>query len=228
MIVMLSVHTPTTVHERQNNSSNNNNNNIKTINPLNDQLLQQQLPTLQQQQKAINIDNTIEQQLSKTKFNNLSIDKAINLITPPTILIDKDTIINDTTTVQPKTNFILTELNNFKKPPTVQVPVATILNDLSPIPGQVKDNNLKNTNPISPMTPIGLQNNTPDVKAMRYYRLWIYVCNAVLLMAVIVFCGVTGKVLLADYKRLLVNGLNLTQPSFIYAYLALLVQSGNL
>lgn len=227
MIVMLSVHTPTTVHERQNNSSNNNNN-IKTINPLNDQLLQQQLPTLQQQPKAINIDNTIEQQLSKTKFNNLSIDKAINLITPPTILIDKDTIINDTTTVQPKTNFILTELNNFKKPPTVQVPVATILNDLSPIPGQVKDNNLKNTNPISPMTPIGLQNNTPDVKAMRYYRLWIYVCNAVLLMAVIVFCGVTGKVLLADYKRLLVNGLNLTQPSFIYAYLALLVQSGNL
>lgn len=229
MIVMLSVHTPTTVHERQNNSSNNNNNNnIKTINPLNDQLLQQQLPTLQQQPKAINIDNTIEQQLSKTKFNNLSIDKAINLITPPTIRIDKDTIINDTTTVQPKTNFILTELNNFKKPPTVQVPVATILNDLSPIPGQVKDNNLKNTNPISPMTPIGLQNNTPDVKAMRYYRLWIYVCNAVLLMAVIVFCGVTGKVLLADYKRLLVNGLNLTQPSFIYAYLALLVQSGNL
>lgn len=46
-------------------------------------------------------------------------------------------------------------------------------------------------------------------------------------MAVIVFCGVAGKVLLADYKRLLVNGLNLGQPSFIYAYLALLVQSGN-
>lgn len=45
-------------------------------------------------------------------------------------------------------------------------------------------------------------------------------------MAVIVFCGVAGKVLLADYRRLLVNGLNLGQPSFIYAYLALLVQSG--
>lgn len=60
----------------------------------------------------------------------------------------------------------------------------------------------------------------------RYYRLWIYTCNAVLLMAVIVFCGVAGKVLLADYKRLLVTGLNLGQPSFIYAYLALLVQSG--
>lgn len=60
----------------------------------------------------------------------------------------------------------------------------------------------------------------------RYYRLWIYTCNAVLLMAVIVFCGVAGKVLMADYKRLLVGGLNLGQPSFIYAYLALLVQSG--
>lgn len=45
-------------------------------------------------------------------------------------------------------------------------------------------------------------------------------------MAVIIFCGVAGKVLLADYRRLLVGGLNLTQPSFVYAYLALLVQSG--
>lgn len=45
-------------------------------------------------------------------------------------------------------------------------------------------------------------------------------------MAVIIFCGVAGKVLIADYKRLLVSGLNLGQPSFLYAYLALLVQSG--
>lgn len=60
----------------------------------------------------------------------------------------------------------------------------------------------------------------------RYYRLWIYTCNAVLLMAVIIFCCVAGKVLLADYRRLLINGLNLGQPSFLYAYLALLVQSG--
>lgn len=45
-------------------------------------------------------------------------------------------------------------------------------------------------------------------------------------MAVIVFCGVAGKVLVSDYKRLLVTGLNLTQPSFVYAYFALLVQSG--
>lgn len=46
-------------------------------------------------------------------------------------------------------------------------------------------------------------------------------------MGVIIFCGVAGKVLVSDYRRLLVNGLSLYQPSFIYAYLALLVQSGN-
>ncbi|XP_055605385.1 transcription factor SPT20 homolog [Uranotaenia lowii] len=126
-----------------------------------------------------------------------------------------------------KTTFLLPELNNFKKPPTVQVPVATILNDLSPVPAPAKvTNQISNSKPMSPMNPAGLQSNSPDVKAMRYYRLWIYTCNAVLLMAVIVFCGVAGKILLSDYKRLLVNGLSLTQPSFIYAYLALLVQSG--
>lgn len=45
-------------------------------------------------------------------------------------------------------------------------------------------------------------------------------------MAVIMFCSIAGKVLLADYKRLLISGLNLGQPSFVYAYLALLLQSG--
>ncbi|XP_055544032.1 uncharacterized protein LOC129729467 isoform X2 [Wyeomyia smithii] len=126
-----------------------------------------------------------------------------------------------------KTKFLLPELNNYRKPPTVQVPVATILNDLSPVPAPAKvTNKVSNSNPMSPMNPAGLQSNSPDVKAMRYYRLWIYTCNAVLLMAVIVFCGVAGKILLSDYRRLLVTGLSLTQPSFIYAYLALLVQSG--
>lgn len=136
---------------------------------------------------------------------------------------------------------------------SLQVPVATILNDLSPVPtAPAKDCKSKKLRFLmSPMTPVGISSNSPDVKAMRwvssskllevwrqdhnclmspfssrYYRLWIYTCNAVLLMAVIIFCGVTGKVLLADYRRLLVNGLNLTQPSFVYAYLALLVQSG--
>uniref|UniRef100_A0A182P780 Tetraspanin n=1 Tax=Anopheles epiroticus TaxID=199890 RepID=A0A182P780_9DIPT len=137
--------------------------------------------------------------------------------------VNQQTDAND----KDKSKFLLPELNNFRKPPTVQVPVATILNDLSPVPAPVKvTNKITNSNPMSPMTPAGLQSNSPDVKAMRYYRLWIYTCNAVLLMAVIVFCGVAGKILLSDYKRLLVNGLSLTQPSFIYAYLALLVQSG--
>uniref|UniRef100_A0A182VXU6 Tetraspanin n=1 Tax=Anopheles minimus TaxID=112268 RepID=A0A182VXU6_9DIPT len=137
--------------------------------------------------------------------------------------VNQQTDANDTG----KSKFLLPVLNNFRKPPTVQVPVATILNDLSPVPAPVKvTNKITNSNPMSPMTPAGLQSNSPDVKAMRYYRLWIYTCNAVLLMAVIVFCGVAGKILLSDYKRLLVNGLSLTQPSFIYAYLALLVQSG--
>ncbi|XP_053690555.1 uncharacterized protein LOC128739159 [Sabethes cyaneus] len=139
----------------------------------------------------------------------------------------QDTSQNDQQDQLPKTKFLLPELNNFRKPPTVQVPVATILNDLSPVPAPAKvTNKISNSNPMSPMNPAGLQSNSPDVKAMRYYRLWIYTCNAVLLMAVIVFCGVAGKILLSDYRRLLVTGLSLTQPSFIYAYLALLVQSG--
>ncbi|XP_059621517.1 uncharacterized protein LOC132265076 isoform X1 [Phlebotomus argentipes] len=126
---------------------------------------------------------------------------------------------------QVRSNLVLTELNNFKQAQATQGPVATILNDLSPVPAPARIKNKTGTQ-LSPMTLKGLQTNTPDAKAMRYYRLWIYTCNAVLLMAVIVFCGVAGKVLLADYKRLLVHGLNLGQPSFVYAYFALLVQSG--
>ncbi|XP_058824046.1 uncharacterized protein LOC131684849 [Topomyia yanbarensis] len=140
---------------------------------------------------------------------------------------DPQNVTQDSQDQEPKAKFLLPELNNFRKPPTVQVPVATILNDLSPVPAPAKvTNKISNSNPMSPMNPAGLQSNSPDVKAMRYYRLWIYTCNAVLLMAVIVFCGVAGKILLSDYRRLLVTGLSLTQPSFIYAYLALLVQSG--
>lgn len=63
-------------------------------------------------------------------------------------------------------------------------------------------------------------------KAMRYYRLWIYTCNAVLLVSVVGFAIVAGKVLIVDPKRSLVPGLSLGQPSFLYAYLALLTQCG--
>lgn len=57
----------------------------------------------------------------------------------------------------------------------MQAPVATILNDLSPIP--VAGSKITNQEPtaaanLSPppshhMTPKGLQDNSPDVKAMR-------------------------------------------------------------
>ncbi|XP_039295711.1 uncharacterized protein LOC111045954 [Nilaparvata lugens] len=66
----------------------------------------------------------------------------------------------------------------------------------------------------------------PTGKAMRYYRLWIYTCNAVLLMSVLGFCVVAAKVLVFEPKRQLVPGMSLTQPSFVYAYLTLSFQSG--
>lgn len=60
----------------------------------------------------------------------------------------------------------------------------------------------------------------------RYYRLWIYTCNGVLLLAVLVFCAVAGRTLVADYRRALVPGFALHQPSLLCAYLALLAQAG--
>ncbi|XP_067014041.1 uncharacterized protein [Anabrus simplex] len=65
-----------------------------------------------------------------------------------------------------------------------------------------------------------------NAKAMRYYRLWIYTCNAVLLLSVLGFAIVAGKIVVADPRRYLVPGLSLYQPSFLYAYLALATQSG--
>ncbi|XP_021942169.1 uncharacterized protein LOC110841192 [Zootermopsis nevadensis] len=65
-----------------------------------------------------------------------------------------------------------------------------------------------------------------NTKAMRYYRLWIYTCNAVLLVSVLGFAIVAGRIVVADPRRYLVPGLSLYQPSFLYAYLALATQSG--
>ncbi|CAM1319543.1 Uncharacterised protein g7242 [Pycnogonum litorale] len=62
-------------------------------------------------------------------------------------------------------------------------------------------------------------------KAMRYYRLWIYTCNASLLLSVIVFISTTIWIL-SDPKISLVPGVRLYHPSFIYAYIALFVQGG--
>ncbi|KAK6633338.1 hypothetical protein RUM44_003940 [Polyplax serrata] len=63
-------------------------------------------------------------------------------------------------------------------------------------------------------------------KAMNYYRLWIYTCNAVLLVSVLGFVIVAIKVVLVDPRRTLIPGLTLYEPSLLYAYLALLTQSG--
>jgi hypothetical protein len=54
-------------------------------------------------------------------------------------------------------------------PHRLQVPVATILNDLSPVPAapakECKSKKLRFL--MSPMTPVGISSNSPDVKAMR-------------------------------------------------------------
>lgn len=63
-------------------------------------------------------------------------------------------------------------------------------------------------------------------RAMRYYRIWIYTCNAVLFVCVIGFMIVACKVVVADPRRTLIPDFTLTHPSLLYAYFALIVQSG--
>lgn len=60
--------------------------------------------------------------------------------------------------------------------------------------------------------------------AMRYYRLWIYSCNGVLLLSVLVFVTVAAA-LLADLRMRFVP-LPLYHPTLLYAYAALVVQAG--
>uniref|UniRef100_A0A646QCJ1 Tetraspanin9 n=1 Tax=Hemiscolopendra marginata TaxID=943146 RepID=A0A646QCJ1_9MYRI len=60
--------------------------------------------------------------------------------------------------------------------------------------------------------------------AMRYYRLWIYSCNGVLLLSVIVF-AVVGGFILADLRMRFVP-LPLYHPTLLYGYVALLLQAG--
>uniref|UniRef100_A0A336L376 CSON003132 protein n=1 Tax=Culicoides sonorensis TaxID=179676 RepID=A0A336L376_CULSO len=240
MFVMLSVHTTTTVHERQADSVckrkvNSTPSLSDKLSFISDKNIKQGTKSFQEPNlnNIESLNGTINTNKKLKNFNTSNkfppscetfdiipstLGNGTSILTPSKLYIAAPDIAPD---------FLVTQLNNYNKHTTVQLPVATILNDLSPIPAPVKVKNIEsNNNPVSPMTPSGLINNTPDIKAMRYYRLWIYTCNAVLLMAVIVFCGVAGKVLLLDYRRLLVNGLSLTHPSFIYAYLALLVQSG--
>ncbi|XP_064113239.1 uncharacterized protein LOC135219936 [Macrobrachium nipponense] len=62
-------------------------------------------------------------------------------------------------------------------------------------------------------------------KAMRYYRLWIYTCNAVLLVSVFVFMGVAAGVVSHPYFSL-VPAPPAYHPTLLYGYVALLLQAG--
>ncbi len=63
------------------------------------------------------------------------------------------------------------------------------------------------------------------LQAMRYYRLWIYASNLVLMAGVLIFTS-TGFALLSDPRRQLLPRDVVTphQPSVVYAYLALFLQ----
>ncbi|GAB6018575.1 hypothetical protein CHUAL_000267 [Chamberlinius hualienensis] len=61
-------------------------------------------------------------------------------------------------------------------------------------------------------------------KDMRYYRLWIYLCNVVLFLGMITFTLVAGT-MLTDPRTRMVQ-LPMHHPTFIYAYITLVVQGG--
>ncbi|KAF0287566.1 Tetraspanin-1 [Amphibalanus amphitrite] len=63
------------------------------------------------------------------------------------------------------------------------------------------------------------------MKAMRYYRLWIYACNLVLLVSVLLFVAV-GSSIFSDARMSLVSGVRYYQPTFLYAYAATVLQGG--
>nr|XP_034185855.1 uncharacterized protein LOC117606925 [Osmia lignaria] len=65
--------------------------------------------------------------------------------------------------------------------------------------------------------------------AMRYYRLWIYTCNLVLLGSALGFAAAVSRTLLftSDPRRYLVPGVpRAFDPTALYAYLALATQLG--
>ncbi|XP_035211655.1 CD151 antigen-like [Stegodyphus dumicola] len=62
-------------------------------------------------------------------------------------------------------------------------------------------------------------------RAMRYYRLWIYSCNLVLLVSVVAFVS-TAAWIVSDFRMSLFPSIDLRHPSLLYAYLALALQGG--
>lgn len=65
---------------------------------------------------------------------------------------------------------------------------------------------------------------SPAHRAMRYYRIWIYTCNTVLMVCVVCFVVIAYQLVVADQRRHLVPGLDLCHPSLLYVYAALFVQ----
>ena len=60
---------------------------------------------------------------------------------------------------------------------------------------------------------------------MRYYRVWIYSCNLALFAATIIFITLFIW-LLTDIHLSLFTSINFYQPSFIYGFVALVLQGG--
>ena len=78
-------------------------------------------------------------------------------------------------------------------------------------------------------SPLGRGGPAPGSIAMRYYRLWIYACNIVLLGSAAGFAAAVSRTLLftGDPRRYLVPGVpRAYDPTALYAYLALAVQLG--
>src|SRR5437660_52818 len=62
-------------------------------------------------------------------------------------------------------------------------------------------------------------------EAMKYYRMWIYSCNLALLISTLVFI-ILSIWTFADYHMELFPTIRLYQPSFLYGYVALILQGG--
>lgn len=62
-------------------------------------------------------------------------------------------------------------------------------------------------------------------KAMRYYRVWIYACNVALFLGTLIYL-VAFLTVISDTKLIFFRNIRLYQPSFVYCYLAILVQGG--
>ena len=80
------------------------------------------------------------------------------------------------------------------------------------------------TEPFHPSSMVSAQVRLA-LQAMRYYRLWIYASNLVLMAGVIIFASVAAA-LLSDPRRQLLPAAAVSphQPSVVYAYAALFLQ----